>query len=79
MWLTTGTRGLAGLLSKRPAFGAAALVLIRPLGSFASHTQGEKEVENKLRASLSVARLCVSDVSGGCGTMYHVDVAAEEF
>ncbi|KAG2175986.1 hypothetical protein INT44_000465 [Umbelopsis vinacea] len=45
----------------------------------ASLSEGEKHIFDKLTKELSPARLRVVDVSGGCGSMYAIDIASEQF
>ncbi|KAM3580958.1 hypothetical protein VKS41_006407 [Umbelopsis sp. WA50703] len=45
----------------------------------ASLTEGEKHIYNKLTNELTPLRLRVADVSGGCGSMYAIDIASEQF
>ncbi|KAI7861453.1 bola protein [Spinellus fusiger] len=45
----------------------------------AEFTDGEKLLYSKLMASLSPHKLRVSDVSGGCGSMYAIDIASKAF
>ncbi|CAO3679186.1 unnamed protein product [Umbelopsis vinacea] len=45
----------------------------------ASLTNGEKHIFNKLTKELSPLRLRVADVSGGCGSMYAIDIASDQF
>jgi stress-induced morphogen len=40
---------------------------------------GEQHIWNKLRDALEPSKLLVRDVSGGCGTMYAIDITAEKF
>ncbi|KAJ1920307.1 putative cation-transporting ATPase 1 [Mycoemilia scoparia] len=42
-------------------------------------TDGEKHIHDKLAKELSPASLQVSDISGGCGSMYVVEIQAEAF
>eukprot|EP00192_Tetraselmis_astigmatica_P016915 CAMPEP_0117666036 /NCGR_PEP_ID=MMETSP0804-20121206/10145_1 /TAXON_ID=1074897 /ORGANISM="Tetraselmis astigmatica, Strain CCMP880" /LENGTH=100 /DNA_ID=CAMNT_0005473521 /DNA_START=126 /DNA_END=425 /DNA_ORIENTATION=- len=42
-------------------------------------TAAEKELEEKLLSSLASAKVEVRDMSGGCGTMYKIDVESESF
>lgn len=45
--------------------------------SFAS--EAEAAIEQKLQQALDVKQVGVRDTSGGCGTMFEIKVAAEEF
>ncbi|KAI8645928.1 bola protein [Parasitella parasitica] len=40
---------------------------------------GEKHIYNKLTEAFSPHKLRVADVSGGCGSMYAIDIAAKKF
>ncbi|KAJ1667574.1 hypothetical protein IW140_002154 [Coemansia sp. RSA 1813] len=42
-------------------------------------TDGEQQIYNKLDGELQPARLAVTDSSGGCGSMYVVEIEAERF
>ncbi|KAK0639623.1 bola protein [Cercophora newfieldiana] len=42
-------------------------------------TEGESEVWDTLVRELEPTQLVVQDVSGGCGSMYAVDISAERF
>ncbi|PIA16326.1 hypothetical protein COEREDRAFT_81302 [Coemansia reversa NRRL 1564] len=44
-----------------------------------SATDGEKHIHNKLLQGLNPTKLTVTDSSGGCGSMYVVEVEAECF
>ncbi|KAJ2799775.1 hypothetical protein H4R20_004302 [Coemansia guatemalensis] len=44
-----------------------------------SATDGERHIYNKLLQGLSPTKLAVTDSSGGCGSMYVVEVEAECF
>ncbi|AWU76468.1 hypothetical protein CAS74_000420 [Pichia kudriavzevii] len=39
----------------------------------------EKHIYNKLKATLSPTTLEVRDVSGGCGSMYAIQIVSEKF
>ncbi|KAI8394024.1 bola protein [Radiomyces spectabilis] len=45
----------------------------------ASLSEGERLIYNKLTDSLEPHRLRVMDVSGGCGSMYAIDIASKQF
>lgn len=46
----------------------------------AMSTVGEKAIENVLRNCFKKARLIqVSDISGGCGAMYRINIESEDF
>ncbi|KAI9358111.1 bola protein [Pilaira anomala] len=45
----------------------------------ASLSAGEKHIYQKLTEALSPHKLQVADVSGGCGSMYAIDIAAKKF
>ncbi|KAI8992455.1 bola protein [Pilobolus umbonatus] len=40
---------------------------------------GERHIYNKLVQAFAPHRLRVADVSGGCGSMYAIDIAAKKF
>ncbi|KAL9543636.1 hypothetical protein MBANPS3_008023 [Mucor bainieri] len=40
---------------------------------------GEKHIYEKLSQALAPHKLRVADVSGGCGSMYAIDIAAAKF
>ncbi|KAI8329125.1 bola-like protein [Chlamydoabsidia padenii] len=40
---------------------------------------GESHIYNKLHQAFEPIRLRVSDVSGGCGSMYAIDIASASF
>ncbi|ORZ05607.1 bola protein [Absidia repens] len=40
---------------------------------------GESHIYNKLQSAFEPLRLRVSDVSGGCGSMYAIDIASTSF
>ncbi|CAO3600996.1 unnamed protein product [Absidia cylindrospora] len=42
-------------------------------------SEGESHIYNKLQLAFEPLRLRVSDVSGGCGSMYAIDIAATSF
>ncbi|KAJ2844557.1 hypothetical protein IWW36_005139 [Coemansia brasiliensis] len=42
-------------------------------------TDGEQQIYNKLSQELQPTKLTVSDASGGCGSMYVVEIEAECF
>ncbi|KAJ3025033.1 UNVERIFIED_CONTAM: hypothetical protein HDU68_007542 [Siphonaria sp. JEL0065] len=42
-------------------------------------TEGELRIHTLLKAALTPSKLNVKDVSGGCGAMYAVEVASEQF
>ncbi|KAJ1911997.1 hypothetical protein IWQ60_009872 [Tieghemiomyces parasiticus] len=42
-------------------------------------TEGERKIYEKLSKALSPEILAVSDVSGGCGSMYRVHIGATAF
>lgn len=52
-------------------------VAAQPLRSFAS--VAETAIEEKLQKALTVKAVKVRDTSGGCGTMFEINVTAEEF
>ncbi|KAL1931795.1 hypothetical protein VTP01DRAFT_9939 [Rhizomucor pusillus] len=45
----------------------------------ASMSEGEQHIYNKLSEALSPHKLRVVDVSGGCGSMYAIDIASKAF
>ncbi|KAK1833665.1 bola protein [Podospora conica] len=50
-----------------------------PLVKPADLTEGESQVWDKVVAELAPVELQVQDVSGGCGSMYAIDVSSEQF
>lgn len=42
-------------------------------------TDGESQVWDKVVAELDPTQLVVQDISGGCGSMYFIDVSSERF
>ncbi|CAG8785330.1 5099_t:CDS:2, partial [Acaulospora morrowiae] len=42
-------------------------------------TEGEKYLYEKLTKSLNPTRLRVQDVSGGCGSMYSIEISSSLF
>ncbi|KAI9306482.1 bola-like protein [Cunninghamella echinulata] len=42
-------------------------------------TPGELNIYNKLQKEFDPLRLRVADVSGGCGSMYAIDIASKAF
>ncbi|OBZ71783.1 putative bolA-like protein C4B3.11c [Grifola frondosa] len=42
-------------------------------------SEGERTIFNKLTEKFSPAELTVQDVSGGCGTFYHIVISSESF
>ncbi|KAI7880634.1 bola-like protein [Lichtheimia hyalospora FSU 10163] len=47
--------------------------------STSSMSQGEQHIYNKLTQALEPHKLRVVDVSGGCGSMYAIDIASKSF
>jgi stress-induced morphogen len=45
----------------------------------ATLSEAEKSVEQKIRNGLNVKDIKVQDTSGGCGSMYSIEVVAEDF
>ncbi|OAD66334.1 hypothetical protein PHYBLDRAFT_103830, partial [Phycomyces blakesleeanus NRRL 1555(-)] len=41
--------------------------------------EGERHIYTKLTETLSPHKLRVADVSGGCGSMYAIDIASKAF
>lgn len=41
--------------------------------------QQEREIFDKLNQKLNASKLTVRDVSGGCGSMYAIEIESEEF
>ncbi|KAJ1946237.1 hypothetical protein FBU59_002079 [Linderina macrospora] len=69
---------LARLAQPSRAFAAAARrFYAAPPASFG--TDGEKHIFHKLNAELGPTKLTVTDSSGGCGSMYVVEIEAECF
>lgn len=44
-----------------------------------SLTDGESQVWDRLIAELAPTQLIVQDISGGCGSMYGIEVSSEKF
>ncbi|KAI9499074.1 bola protein [Zychaea mexicana] len=42
-------------------------------------SEGEKQIHDKLTEALTPHKLRVVDVSGGCGSMYAIDIATKAF
>ncbi|KZF21675.1 bola-like protein [Xylona heveae TC161] len=42
-------------------------------------TEGERQIFDKLKAELEPSRLEVQDISGGCGSMYGIDIVSKKF
>ncbi|CAG8573053.1 17060_t:CDS:2 [Acaulospora colombiana] len=42
-------------------------------------TEGEKYLYEKLSKNLNPTRLRVEDISGGCGSMYSIEISSERF
>jgi len=42
-------------------------------------SEGELEIFNKIKAELDPIRLEVQDISGGCGSMYALDIESSKF
>ncbi|KAJ2618078.1 hypothetical protein H4S08_000002 [Coemansia sp. RSA 1365] len=73
------TRVSAPLLSSKTA-GAYRLMAVRSASDTRRPaTDGEKHIYDKLMQGLSPTKLAVTDSSGGCGSMYVVEVEAECF
>ena len=67
----------AGLfLHSRPQ--RSAVLGLRPLSDSAPSAV-EQELEEKLLSSLPSSKVVVRDMSGGCGTMYKIDVESDSF
>ncbi|KAJ3089004.1 hypothetical protein HK102_007422 [Quaeritorhiza haematococci] len=43
------------------------------------YTEGERDIHLKLVKAFEPASLMVKDISGGCGSMYAVDIASKKF
>ncbi|KAK4225047.1 bola protein [Podospora fimiseda] len=52
---------------------------IVPLEKPANLTEGEAQVWDILIAEFSPTQLIVQDISGGCGSMYGIDISSEKF
>lgn len=50
-----------------------------PLEKPTGLTEGESQVWDRVVAELAPVELQVQDVSGGCGSMYAIDVSSEQF
>ncbi|CEJ82439.1 Putative BolA protein [[Torrubiella] hemipterigena] len=61
----------AMLSTTRPRFSAAAAA--------GEGTEAEREITALLQEKLSPTSLLVQDVSGGCGSMYSIDIASPQF
>ncbi|KAI8984317.1 bola protein [Mycotypha africana] len=48
-------------------------------GAETNMTAREKAIHSKLTAALSPHKLRVVDISGGCGSMYAIDIASKQF
>ncbi|XP_028392690.1 bolA-like protein 3 [Dendronephthya gigantea] len=44
-----------------------------------AQSEDEKRIAKKIQSKLSVSKIEVEDISGGCGSMYRIFVAADEF
>lgn len=53
--------------------------LVPPLGSRSFASETESAIEQKLQNALAVKEVDVRDTSGGCGTMFEINIIAEEF
>ncbi|KAF2100477.1 bola-like protein, partial [Rhizodiscina lignyota] len=42
-------------------------------------SEGERDIFDKIKAGLSPETLEVQDISGGCGSMYAIDIASPRF
>jgi stress-induced morphogen len=51
--------------------------LIAPLKD--SYTPGEKMIHEKLANTLEASKLSVADISGGCGSMYAIEITSKRF
>jgi BolA-like protein 3 len=49
------------------------------VGLFSTKTAGESLIENKLSVELKPTTLSVKDISGGCGSMYQIDIRSDYF
>ncbi|KAJ2162695.1 hypothetical protein GGF46_000420 [Coemansia sp. RSA 552] len=58
---------------------AAARTTRRLVATKPSLTEGEQHIYDKLHQALNPTKLSVADTSGGCGSMYVVDIQAECF
>ena len=63
----------------RPFSAAATAPAPAPPEKPADLTEGESRVWDKVVAELAPVELQVQDVSGGCGSMYAIDVSSERF
>ncbi|KAJ1928033.1 hypothetical protein EC988_010192, partial [Linderina pennispora] len=71
------TLGRFAQRSSRICPGPARRFYVAPPATFG--TDGEKHIFHKLNAGLSPTKLAVTDSSGGCGSMYVVEIEAECF
>ncbi|KAI8920338.1 hypothetical protein PhCBS80983_g01529 [Powellomyces hirtus] len=74
----------SGLLSRtRPstiAFRFNSSITPPPLAPIdPAYTEGERTIHEKLANQLQATKLKVSDISGGCGSMYAVQIASPMF
>ncbi|KAJ1671754.1 hypothetical protein GGF44_003414 [Coemansia sp. RSA 1694] len=67
------------LLLLRQPTAAPALRRLLTTSDGLSGTGGERHIFDKLQSGLSPSRLAVTDSSGGCGSMYVVEIEAECF
>ncbi|CAB4010941.1 Hypothetical predicted protein, partial [Paramuricea clavata] len=44
-----------------------------------AQSEGERRIAEKIQSKLNVSKIEVEDISGGCGSMYRIFVAAAEF
>ncbi|KTB23784.1 Altered inheritance of mitochondria protein 1 [Nakaseomyces glabratus] len=53
--------------------------LVLSLRAYSSGTEEEKRIYEKLSKAFNTTDLRVQDVSGGCGSMYAIDVTSDKF
>jgi BolA-like protein 3 len=44
-----------------------------------NYTEGERKIHEKLANILEASQLAVSDISGGCGSMYAIEITSPKF
>jgi BolA-like protein 3 len=69
----------ATVTSPRPFSASPTAPAPAPLEKPADLTEGESQVWDRVVAELAPVELQVQDVSGGCGSMYAIDVSSEQF
>lgn len=67
------------VVSPRPFSASSTAPAPAPLEKPADLTEGESQVWDRVVTELAPVELQVQDVSGGCGSMYAIDVSSEQF